>query len=85
MRNSQPLDDVVDCGGNFHQAGSQDPFSSITTFGRLFDAFLPVCSVSSFVGGDCMVVEAKKSADYADKELKKKNVRHGFKMDGCPG
>ena len=32
--------------------GSQDSSSSITTFGCLFDALLPVCFVSSFVGGE---------------------------------
>ena len=46
------LDVVVDCGGNFRQTGSQDSSSSITTFGCLFDALLPVCFVSSFVGGE---------------------------------
>ena len=52
MRNSQPLDVVVDCGGDFRETGSQESLPKITTFGRLFDAFLPVCSVSFFVGGE---------------------------------
>ena len=51
MRNSQPLDVPVDCGGNFRETGSQDSLPEITTFGCLFDAFLPVYSISSFVGG----------------------------------
>ena len=45
------LDVLVDCGGNFRRAGSQDPLPSITTFGCIFDAFLPVCVLSSVVGG----------------------------------
>jgi len=52
MRNSQPLDVPVDCGGTFRHTGSQDPLPKITTFGWLFDALLPVCFVSSFVGGE---------------------------------
>ena len=52
MRNSQPLDVVVYCGGAFCQTGPQDALSSITIFGWLFDALLPVCFVSSFVGGE---------------------------------
>ena len=52
MRNSQPLDVPVDCGGNFRQTGTQDSLPKIATFGWLFDALLPVCSISSFVCGE---------------------------------
>ena len=42
----------VDCGGNFCQTGPQDPLPKITTIGRLFDAVLSICALSSFVGGE---------------------------------
>ena len=48
-------------------------------FLMLFCRFVlfPLLWVGNFSGhGDCLVVEAKKSADYA--ELKKKNLRHGL-------